>query len=413
MSETVQHGAGARTDSAQLPLEGVRVLDIATFVAAPFAATVMADFGADVIKIEQPGEGDPLRKFGTPVEGADTLVWLSEARNKRYMTLDLRTPEGADIFLRLVAQADVVMENFRPGTLERWGLGYERLAAANPRIVLLRVSAYGQTGPFREKPGFARGAHGFGGLAHLAGMADGPPVVPGSTSLADYISGLWGVIGVQMALRVAERSGRGQEVDIGLYESIFRLLDELAPAYAMFGEVRGRMGADVPHVVPHGHWKTQDGQWVALACSSDKIFERLARLMERPDLVNTDRFRTGAQRLAGRAEVNALIADWIGRQPLAEVLRRCDEAGVPCGHIMAIDDIFVHPQYVARGNLQTVHDERAGEVVVPGAIPRLSRTPARLRHLGGALGADTRQVLQQLLDIGELELRQLKDRGVV
>lgn len=413
MSEQPTGDAGPTAQAAALPLAGVRVLDIATFVAAPFAATVMADFGADVIKIEAPGQGDPLRKFGTPIDGADTLVWLSEARNKRYMTLDLRTPEGADIFLRLVAQADVVMENFRPGTLEKWGLGYERLAAVNPRIVLLRISAYGQTGPFREKPGFARVAHGFGGLAHLAGMADGPPVVPGSTSLADYISGLWGVIGVQMALRVAERTGRGQEVDIGLYESIFRLLDELAPAYARFGEVRGRMGPDVPHVVPHGHWQTQDGHWVALACSSDKIFERLARLMERPDLVAEDRFCSGAQRLAGRTEVNALIADWIGSLPLAEVLRRCDEAGVPCGHIMNIEDIFAHPQYAARGNLQTVQDERAGELVVPAAMPRLSATPARFRHLGGALGADTAEVLGELLGLGEAELQALRSRSVV
>ncbi len=413
MSEQPTGDAEPTAQAAALPLAGVRVLDIATFVAAPFAATVMADFGADVIKIEAPGQGDPLRKFGTPVEGADTLVWLSEARNKRYMTLDLRTPEGADIFLRLVAQADVVMENFRPGTLEKWGLGYERLAAVNPRIVLLRISAYGQTGPFRKKPGFARVAHGFGGLAHLAGMADGPPVVPGSTSLADYISGLWGVIGVQMALRVAERTGRGQEVDIGLYESIFRLLDELAPAYARFGEVRGRMGPDVPHVVPHGHWQTQDGHWVALACSSDKIFARLARLMERPDLVAEDRFRSGAQRLAGRAEVNALVADWVGNLPLAEVLRRCDEAGVPCGHIMNIEDIFAHPQYAARGNLQTVRDERAGELVVPAAMPRLSATPARFSHLGGALGADTAAVLGELLGLDEAELQALRSRSVV
>ena len=394
-------------------LAGVRVLDIATFIAAPFAATVMADFGADVIKIEVPGEGDPLRRFGTPVDGGDTLVWLSEARNKRYVTLDLRTPEGAAVFLRLVAKADVVTENFRPGTLEKWGLGYERLAEVNPKLVLLRVSAYGQTGPFREKPGFARVAHGFGGLSHLAGMADGPPVVPGSTSLADYISGLWGVNGVLMALRVAERTGLGQVVDIGLYESIFRLLDELAPAYARFGEVRSRMGADVPHVVPHGHWRTQDGKWVALACSSDKIFERLARLMQRPDLVQPDQYQRGEQRLAGREVINGLIADWVGALPLDEVLARCDAAGVPCGHIMDIADIFEHPQYAARGNLQTVQDARAGEVVVPAAMPRLSATPAQLHHLGGALGEHTAQVMGELLGMGPEELSMLAGKGVI
>jgi len=396
----------AETPSA--PLAGVRVLDIATFVAAPFSGTILADFGADVIKIEQPEGGDPLRKFGTPTECGDTLVWLSEARNKRFVTLDLRVPEGRELFLQLVAQSDAVLENFRPGTMERWGLDFETLRQANPRIVLLRVSAYGQTGPYREKPGFARVAHGFGGLSHLAGMSDGPPVVPGSTSLADYISGLWGALGVLLALRVAERTGEGQVIDVSLYESIFRLLDELVPAYGKFGEVRQRLGADVPHVVPHGHWQTAEGKWVALACSSDKIFERLAHLMERPDLVAPDRFATNAQRLEGRAEINAAIAGWIGRLELAEAVTRCDAAGVPCGPIMAIDDIFAHPQYAARGNLQRVQDPRVGELVVPAAVPRMSKTPPLLRHLGGALGAHTQEVLGELLGLDAEALARLR-----
>lgn len=394
-------------------LAGIRVLDIATFIAAPFCGTVMADFGADVIKIEQPDEGDPLRKFGTPVDGADTLVWLSEARNKRFVTLDLRMDQGREAFLRLVAISDVVLENFRPGTLERWGLGFDVLQAANPRIVLLRVSAYGQTGPFRDKPGFARVAHGFGGLSHLAGMGDGPPVVPGSTSLADYISGLWGALGVMMALRVVARTGQGQVIDVSLYESIFRLLDELVPAYARHGEVRQRMGADVPHVVPHGHWQTQEGKWVALACSSDKIFERLAHAMQRPDLVAPDRFATNAQRLAGRGEINATIAAWLGNLPLDEALRRCDAAGVPCGPIMAIDDIFTHPQYQARGDFLHVNDPRAGAVVVPSPVPRMSATPAQFSHLGGALGADNDAVLGQLLGLDAATLRKMRDAGAI
>ncbi len=399
--------------AALAALAGVRVLDIATFVAAPFTGTILADFGADVIKIEQPSAGDPLRKFGTPTACGDTLVWLSEARNKRYVTLDLRVPEGRDLFLRLVAESDVVLENFRPGTLEKWGLSYDVLKEANPRIVLLRVSAYGQTGPYRAKPGFARVAHGFGGLSHLAGMADGPPVVPGSTSLADYISGMWGAIGVLIALRVAAEGGEGQVIDIGLYESVFRLLDELAPAYAKFGDVRGRHGADVPHVVPHGHWQTAEGKWVALACSSDKIFERLAHLMDRSDLVAPDRFATNAQRLTGRAEINAAIAGWVGLMSLDEVVRRCDEAGVPCGPILAIDDIFTNPQYVARENLQRIADPRMGEMVVPSAMPRMSVTPPSLRHLGGALGADTAEVLTSLLKVTVDELAGLRARGAV
>ncbi|MES2532976.1 MAG: CoA transferase [Pseudomonadota bacterium] len=401
-------GTASTATLAPTALAGVRVLDIATFVAAPFSGTILADFGADVIKIEQPGGGDPLRKFGTPTDCGDTLVWLSEARNKRFVTLDLRVPAGRDLFLKLVAESDVVLENFRPGTMEKWGLGYDVLAAANPRIVMLRVSAYGQTGPYREKPGFARVAHGFGGLSHLAGMADGPPVVPGSTSLADYISGMWGALGVLMALRVAERTGQGQVIDVSLYESIFRLLDELVPAYAKLGEVRHRLGADVPHVVPHGHWQTAEGKWVALACSSDKIFERMAQLMGQPELAAPDRFATNAQRLAGRAEINAAIAGWIGKLPMAEAVARCDAAGVPCGPIMSIDDIFQDPQYAARGNLQRIDDPRVGAMVVPSAQPRMSATPPVLRHLGGALGADTAQVLSELLGLGASDLDTLR-----
>lgn len=405
MSETEQPSVHA--------LAGVRVLDIATFVAAPFTGTILADFGADVIKIEQPQGGDPLRKFGTPTSCGDTLIWLSEARNKRYITLDLRVPEGRDVFLKLVAESDVVLENFRPGTLEKWDLSFETLQAANPKIVLLRVSAYGQTGPYREKPGFARVAHGFGGLSHLAGMNDGPPVVPGSTSLADYISGLWGALGVLMALRVAVQSGKGQVIDVALYESVFRLLDELVPAYAKFGEVRQRLGADVAHVVPHGHWQTSEGKWVALACSSDKIFERLARLMERPELIEPDRFATNIQRLAGRAEINAAIANWIGRMTMADAVRRCDEAGVPCGPIMAIDDIFDDPQYKARMNLQRIVDPRVGEMVVPSAMPKMSVSPPQLKHLGGSLGQDTAEVLEEILKISAQGLTALRERGAV
>ena len=392
-------------------LHGVRVLDIATFLAAPFSGTVLADFGADVIKIEQPGTGDPLRKFGTDSGCGDTMVWLSEARNKRFITLDLRVPEGREAFLGLVAVSDVVLENFRPGTMEKWGLGFDVLKAVKPSIVMLRVSAYGQTGPYRNKPGFARVAHGFAGLSHLAGMSDGPPVVPGSTSLADYISGLWGAVGVLMALRVAEQTGVGQVIDVALYSSVFRLLDELAPVYARFGDVRQRLGADVAHVVPHGHWQTNDGKWLALACSSDKIFERLTRAMGRQEFCAPDRYATNAQRLAGRVEINAVIADWLGAMSQGEAIAACDEVGVPCGPILAIDEIFENPQYLARGDLMRVHDKRAGEVVVPASIPLLSETPAQHRRLGGALGADTEAVLHELLGIDAAGVEQLRRNG--
>lgn len=393
------------------PLSGIRVVEVATFIAAPFCGTILSDFGAEVIKVEEPRAGDPLRKFGTPSECGDTYAWLSEARNKKSVTLDLRTPEGADLFRKLVASSQVVLENFRSGTLESWGLGYESLKAVNPALVMLRVSAYGQTGPMSRMPGFARIAHAFSGLSHLAGMPDGPPVVPGSTSLADYCSGLWGAVGVLTALRHAEQTGQGQYIDIGLYESIFRLLDELAPVYERTGNVRQRMGADVEHVVPHGHWQAADGRWIALACSSDKIFARFARLIGRPDLA--ERFPTGPDRIANRQVVNDAVAQWAASLPAADAISTCNEAGVPCGPILDIAQIFDNEQYRARGNLETVVDARVGALTIPAGMPRLSETPPATRWLGAALGEHTESVLSDVLGLLPEQIESLKARGII
>ena len=399
--------------TAPQPMAGVKVLDVATFLAAPFAGTIMADFGATVLKIEHPQLGDPMRAFGTPTECGDTLAWLSEARNKQCMTLDLRHPEGAAVFRRLIAQSDVLLENFRPGTLEKWGLSPDSLRAINPRLVVLRVSAYGQTGPKRGLPGFARVAHGFGGLSYLAGEPDGRPVVPGSTSLADYLSGLWGALGVLMALRVAERTGQGQDVDIGLYEAVFRLLDEIAPAYARTGFIRERMGADVPTVVPHGHWQTADGRWVAIACTSDKIFARLAQAMGKPELTAPDQLATTAQRRARRAEVNGLVEDWAAGLSMEQLGAACDAAEVPWGPINSIADIFADPHVAARGNILRIIDERVGELALPAPVPRLTGTPATLRHAGRARGADTQEILNDWLGMAAAEIDALRRGGAI
>ena len=241
------------TIASEKPLAGVRVLDIATFIAAPFSGSTLAEFGAEVIKVEQPGVGDPLRYWGTQTECGDSLVWLSEARNKKSITLDLRLEEGKALFRKLVAKSDVVLENFRPGTLEKWGLGFEDLRAINPGLVMLRISAYGQTGPYKDRPGYARIAHAFSGLSFLAREPGAKPVMPGSTSLADYFSGLYGALGVLLALRSRDKSGRGQFIDIGLYEPIFRIMDELAPSHGRTGFIRQPMGADTVNIVPHSH----------------------------------------------------------------------------------------------------------------------------------------------------------------
>ncbi len=408
-----QAASSVGTEGPSGVLANVRVLDIATFVAAPFCGTILADFGADVIKIEQPGEGDSLRRFGSVTECGDTLVWLSEARNKKSITLDLKKPEGAAIFRDLVRKSDVVLENFRPGTLEKWGIGFESLREINPKLVMLRVSAYGQTGPMKDEPGFARIAHAFGGLAHLAGEADGPPVVPGSTSLADYISGMWGAIGVLIALREVERSGRGQFIDVGLYESVFRLLDEIVPAYAKFGTVRKRMGPDTVNVAPHSHYRTADGKWVAIACTNDRMFQRLAITMQRSELSASPEFATSAARVERRDQINAIVSGWIAGFSLVDVLAICKAGGVPCGPVYSIEDIFADEQYRARENFVEVVDARIGSVTIPSAMPRLSETPAIFKHTGRALGQDTAAILADLLDIGDAELTQLRQIGVI
>ncbi|MGE0665351.1 MAG: CaiB/BaiF CoA transferase family protein [Sphingomonadales bacterium] len=394
------------------PLAGVRVLDLATFIAAPYCATLMGEFGAEVIKVELPTIGDPLRRFGTPTECGDSLVWLSESRNKKPVTLDLRTPEGADLLKRLVREADVLCENFQPGTLESWGLGWDVLSAENPALVMLRVSAYGQTGPMRELPGFGRIANAFGGISFLAGHPDREPVTPGSATLADYMSGMYGVIGVLLALRAREQTGIGQVVDIGLYESIFRILDELAPAYQQGGFVRQRMGAGTVNAVPHSHYPTKDGRWVAIACTNDKIFERLARLMGRAELAGDGPYGTIARREAARAEVDAMVGAWTGSMDRAEVLGKCADAQVPCGPVYAIDEIFDDPQYAARGNIAMV-ETRVGDMAMANVMPRLTGTPGRIDWAGRQLGADNESVFRDLLGLGADELAALKRDGVI
>jgi crotonobetainyl-CoA:carnitine CoA-transferase CaiB-like acyl-CoA transferase len=393
-------------------LEGIRVLDLGTFIAGPHCATILGEFGAEVIKVEPPGEGDSLRRLGTNTECGDTLVWLSEGRNKKCVTLDLRCERGRELLRELAAQCDVVVENFRPGTLEKWGLGYEALKALNPRVVMVRISAYGQDGPMRGQPGFARVAHAFSGLAYLAGEPGRVPVVPGSTSLADYMSGMYGAIGALVALKARDRTGEGQCVDLALYESVFRVLDEIVPAYQRFGHVRERMGPDTVNVCPHSHYRTRDGKWVAIACSNDSMFERLAGAMGEPGLASAERYGPKERRLAARDQVNAIVAAWVGSLDCETVLARCEAAGTPAGLIYSIADIFEDPQYRARGNIRTV-DSRIGDLAVPGVVPRLSATPGEIRWLGEGLGAHNDEVLRDVLGLDEREIGELRAQGVI
>ncbi|MET0921016.1 MAG: CoA transferase [Acidimicrobiia bacterium] len=395
------------------PLDGVRVVDIATFLAGPFCATQLGEFGAEVIKVELPTTGDPTRGFGTPTECGDSLIWLSEARNKKSVTIDLRTPDGAELLLRLVEHADVLVENFQPGTMERWGLGYDVLRARNPRLVMVRISGYGQTGPYRERPGFGRIANAFGGLSFLAGYPDRAPVTPGSATLPDYLAGIYGAFGALLALRARDVTGEGQVVDIGLYEPVFRILDELAASFDSTGFVRQRLGPGTVNAVPHSHYPTGDGKWIALACTTDKMFERLAGLMGHPELAEDGRFGTYAQREKARDEVDAIVGEWTARHDRADLLERCETAQVPAGPVFSIDEIFDDPHYAARGNVAARHDERVGDLSVPNVVPRLTATPGRIDWLGPALGAHTNAVLHDLLGLSPEEINRLRDEGVI
>ncbi|MBT6441079.1 MAG: CoA transferase [Alphaproteobacteria bacterium] len=402
------------TDKKPLPLDGVRILDLATFVAAPFAASVLSEFGAEVIKVEQPGTGDSLRKFGTPTERGDGLMWLTEARNKRSITLNLREPEGVELLKRLAKDADVVCENFRPGTMEKWGLGWDVLHAVNPKLVMLRVSGYGQTGPYKDRPAFARIAHAYGALSYLTGMPGEAPLTPGSTSLADYISGLYGAIGILLALRSRDATGEGQMIDVALFESIFRVLDEIATAFAWSGTVRPRLGLHTSNACPHGHFETQDGEWVSIACTTDKMFARFAAVMEQPELAGADRFASYLTRIEQADEVNALVGKWFANLTREDALNRCLAGDVPIAPVNSIADVFKDPHYKARETIIGVHEPTLDkEIMVPNVLPRLSNTPGRIASLGPTLGNANDDVYGEELGLTADEISALQDKGVI
>jgi succinyl-CoA:(S)-malate CoA-transferase subunit B len=406
MSETA-------SEARVLPLEGVRVIDVSTFISGPFATTQLAEFGAEVIKLELPVVGDPLRKFGTVTPNGDTLPWLSECRNKKSATLDLRKPEGAELLKRMCAEADILVENFQPGTMEKWGIGWDVLHAINPRLIMVRISGYGQTGPYSGRPGFGRIGNAFGGLSYLAGYPDRPPVTPGSATIPDYLSGIYGAMGAMLAMEARRKTGRGQVVDIGLYEPVFRILDELAPAFQHKGYVRERMGPGTVNVVPHSHYPTKDSRWIAIACTSDKIFARLAEAMGAPELANDGKWGTIRQREAARAEVDAYVGAWTSSLTRDELLQTCEEAQVPCGPVYAIDEIFDDPQYKARGNILTMQDPRIGELAIPNLVPRLSETPGEVKWLGPAMGEHNGEIYRDWLKLSEAEMEALAAARVI
>jgi formyl-CoA transferase len=400
------------SDGVAGPLAGYRVLDISTMIAAPFSAALLADFGAHVIKVEMPGTGDTLRNVA-PMYAHRSLYWSVLGRNKCSITLDLRVPRGRELMLKLVERSDVLIENFRPGTLERWDLGYETLKGANPDIVLVRISGYGQDGPYRDKAGFGTPAAAIGGLTYITGFPDRPPIsVP--IALADYLAGLFGALGATTALLERERNRQGgQVVDVSLYESVFRLLEAVVPAYGKNGKIRERMGNRTGQSSPIGSYLTADGRYMVLSVSTDRIWLRMTEATGHPEWATDPRFLGNPQRTAHADEVDAAVSEWFASHTADEAQRILDEAGVPVCPIYSIADIFSDPHYKARGDIIFPDDPDIGAVPMPAVLPRFSRTPGQVRFVGPALGAHNAEVYGGLLGLSPNEQARLRETGVI
>jgi formyl-CoA transferase len=382
------------SDPLQRPLSGLKIIELGQLIAGPFAAKILAEFGADVIKVEPPA-GDPLRQWRYVHEGT-SVWWAAHARNKRSITLDLRQPEGQDVVRRLVANADIVIENFRPGAMEKWGLGFEALHAINPKLIMLRVSGYGQTGPYRDRPGFGVIGEAMGGLRYLSGEPGRPPVRVG-VSIGDTLSGLHGVIGVLMALRHREQqNGLGQEVDVALYESVFNMMESLLPEYSKFGAVRQPSGSSMPGIAPTNAYPCQDGKYALIAGNGDSIYKRLMILIEREDLATDPSLADNPGRAAQAERIDQAISNWTMSRTLDDVLSAMTEAGVPVGKSYDAADIAADPHYQARDMILETTLPDGSLVKVPGIVPKLSLTPGQVDRLAPQLGEHTDEILDQL-----------------
>jgi formyl-CoA transferase len=399
------------SDAKPLPLQGIKVIELGTLIAGPFCARLLAEFGAEVIKIEPPGEGDPLRKWRKLHQGT-SLWWYAQARNKKSVTLDLKHAEAQEIVRKLVAGADVVVENFRPGAMEKWGLGWERLSKLNPGLVMVRLSGFGQTGPYRDRPGFGAIGESMGGMRYVTGYPDRPPVRVG-VSIGDSIAALHGVIGALMALHHRNvNGGRGQYVDVALYEAVFNMMESVLPEYDMFGFVRERSGASLPGIVPSNTYVTRDDRYVVIGANADPIFKRMMNAIGRPDLANDPALAHNDGRVARTGEIEKVIGDWVAARDLEQVLLVLEKAEVPSSRIYDIADIARDPHYAMRGMIQQFTLADGKPLKLPGIVPRLSETPGDTKWVGPALGEHTAEVLSAL-GYGEEQQRELKRRGVI
>ncbi len=397
-----------------LPLEGLKVIDAAVLFAAPTIAQNMGDFGAEVIKIEHPRLGDSLRSLGATKDGVP-LWWKVVNRNKKCVTLDLSTPEGQDIFKQLVADADVLTENFRPGTMERWGLGWEVLHALNPRLIMVRVSGFGQTGPYKDKPGFGTLAEAMSGFAHITGQPDGPPTLPG-TGLADAVAGQFGTWAVMMALYEREqKSGQGQMIDLSVLEPIFAILGDQATVYDQLGVIQQRTGNRVPSIgAPRNIYKTKDGKWLALSANAHAMAGRVFAAIGRPELIHDPRFKDNRARIAHIDEVDAIVGEWIGAHTAEEALKQFEQYECAVAPVYDIAGIFADPQFRTRETITTVYDPDLGAVRMQNVIPKFSRTPGTIRWTAPTrMGQHNEEIYCGKLGMTRERLAELREKGVI
>ena len=400
----------AEFKQSQGALTGLKVVELGQLIAGPFAAKTLADFGADIIKIEPPGAGDPLRQWRLLKDGT-SVWWQVQSRNKRSLALDLRQSEAQALVRKLIIEADVLIENFRPGAMESWGLGPDTLLELHPGLIILRISGYGQTGPYKDKPGFGVVAEAMGGLRHLSAEPGRLPVRVG-VSIGDTLASLHGVIGILMALHEKQRSGLGQVIDVALYEAVFNCMESLLPEYSAFGAVRGPAGSALPGIAPSNAYLCKDGKCALIAGNGDSIFKRLMMAIGRDDLAVDPTLADNAGRVKRVEEIDAAIGAWASKLNVTEVLAVLDKAAVPAGRIYTVEDIAADPHYLARGMLAEVSMSDGSILAVPGMVPKLSRTPGQHRRNAPSLGQDTDAVL---LDLGitEDQISEMKKRGIV
>lgn len=394
------------------PLSGLRVIDAGTMIAGPLAATQLADFGADVIKVELPEIGDSMRHW-TPMKDGHSLWWKVIGRNKRLITLKLSQPEGQEIFRDLVRTADIVIENYRPGTFERWGLGYPHLAAINPKLVLVRVSGFGQTGPYAKRGGYGTIAEAFSGIPSFTGFPDRPPTLPGFP-MADSVASTFAAMSAMFAIYNRDRnSGRGQEIDVSLYEPLFRLVEAQVIGFDQLGIVKERQGNRLAEDSPRNTYRTRDGRWIGISASSQRTFERLAVAIGMPELTDDPRFVDNAARCANDVALDSLIARWFEQRDCDDAMTLFEKSNVVAGPVLDIRDIFKDPHYLARENIVSVKDDDFGSVQMQGAVPKFSDTPGEVRHSGRGLGVDNRTIYIDEMGMSEQKFTQLQVKGVI